>query len=76
MVETYEKQLAERREELERTTPLEPKFSPKYLNLVKIMDTLADRQEYEEAHRLQVKIAALEEEEKKSWAFTRARKID
>ena len=63
LVEKQESEVNEHRAALEAKMTTEPKWSPTYLNMVKIQDTLANRQEYEEAHRMQVKIASLQKEE-------------
>ena len=76
LVEKQELEIGEHRAALEARMSSEPKWSPTYLNMVKIQDTLANRQEYEEAHRMQIKIAQLEKEEEGKWLATRNSKIN
>ena len=76
MVEKQEQEVGEARAALEARMTTEPKWSPTYLNMVKIQDTLANRQEYEEAHRMQIKIAKLQKEEEDKWLATRNAKIN
>lgn len=52
-----------------------PKDSPELLSLERSRELLARREEFEEAHRVKLKIKELRAEEAKKWKVVRARKI-
>lgn len=45
MIDTHEKEIADRTEEFNREFPIEPKYSTEYLNLSKILEGLVKQKE-------------------------------
>lgn len=62
-------------EDVERNNSLKLKESTELINLRKVMDILAKQENYAEAHKVQVKIQALEKQQNPKFANDREKKI-